>query len=65
MSGFDDEDDLNQLEDALRPLRYQPRRAELEVRLEPRRPRLPWRAWATAAALVSAAGQKMTKIESK
>lgn len=56
MSGFDEDDDLKQLEDALRPLRYEPRRDELVAHLESRRPARPWRAWAVAAMLVLAAG---------
>lgn len=60
MSDWHD-DELERLEKALRPLRYQPRRAELEARLEPRPDVLPsrvplWRRYALAAALLVTVG---------
>jgi hypothetical protein len=57
MSDWND-DELERMQGALRPLRYQPRRAELEARLEPRVPvrMSPWRRYAIAAAVLLTAG---------
>lgn len=57
MSDWHD-DELERMQEALRPLRYKPRRAELEARLEPRVPVrvLPWRRYAIAAAVLLTAG---------
>ncbi len=52
------DDELERMQEALRPLRYHPRRAELEARLEPRGPvRMPtWRRYAIAAAVLVTVG---------
>ncbi|MGJ5813145.1 FecR domain-containing protein [Paludibaculum fermentans] len=53
MSDWHD-DELERMQQALRPLRYEPRRAELEARLEPRVPACvtPWRRYAIAAGVL-------------
>ncbi|MBN9660737.1 MAG: FecR domain-containing protein [Acidobacteria bacterium] len=57
MSDWHD-DELERLQEALRPLRYEPRRAELEARLTPRVPVrvVAWRRYAIAAAVLLTVG---------
>lgn len=56
MSGWDEENELRRLEESLRPLRYQSRRAELESRLDLRPAPFAWRRWVLAATLLLTTG---------